>query len=356
MQRLHTKDISGLILDGEEKFVHICLPMRFDERRRSVTVVLPRDQVDEFGNSIPEDEQVPWSDPRTYPGELMWPERFSEKEVRRIETNLGPVLASGRLQQRPVPAGGAIIKRDWWQEWNQEEAAKYGLEWYDEKGRLKEFPEFELVIGSLDTAFGEKEENDYSAMTVWGVWMDRNRNPRVMLAYAWAKRLPLHGEEVEQKPGEAKVNYEQRKRAAWGLVELVADTCKKYKVTRLLIENKARGYDVAKEINRLYAREKWGVELINPVKDKVARAHSVVPIFADGVVWAPDLQWADDTITQIEEFPKGDHDDLLDASVQAILWLRDNGILVRGEEVTAQLEDEATYVPPRTSVADMYNV
>lgn len=357
MQRLHAKDISGLILDSDEEWVHMMVPMRFDERRKCVTVVLPRDRVDEFGNIVPEDEQVPWTDPRITQGELMWPERFSEKEVKRIETRLGPIMSAGRLAQRPTTEGGSIIRREWWRCWDEEEAAKYGLEWHDEKGMMKEFPDFELVIGSLDTAFGEKEENDYSAMTVWGVWMDRNKNPRVMLAYAWQKRLPLHGEDVEKKNGEAKVNYEQRQKNAWGLVEWVAWTCKKFKVTRLLIENKSRGYDVAKEISRLYARDNWGVELVNPTKDKVTRAHSVVPMFADGVVWAPDLDWSTDlVITQCELFPKDEHDDLVDATSMALNWLRNNGILMRGDEVEAILEDEATYRPPKGSIAELYNV
>jgi len=357
MQRLHSKDISGLILDSKRDWVHLCLPMRYEERRKSVTVILPRDQVDEFGNDIPEEEQIRWCDPRNTPGELMWPERFGEKSLKEMEMEMSPVMSSGRLQQNPTPEEGAILKADWWKCWDSEEAARYGMEWNDEKGGIKEFPDFELVIGSLDTAFGEKEENDYSAMTVWGVWMDRNKNPRVMLAYAWQKRLPLHGGEVERKNGEAKVNYEQRQKNSWGLVEWVAWTCRKFKVTRVLIENKSRGYDVAKEINRLYARENWGVELVNPVKDKVTRAHSVVPIFSTGVVWAPDLDWATDlTIDQCMRFPKHDHDDIVDSVTQAISWLRNNGILMRGDEVEAILEDEAMYRPPKTSIAEMYNV
>lgn len=368
MQRLHTKDISGLILDGEEDYVHLMIPMRYDERRKCVTVVLPRDQVDELGNDLPEELQIEWTDPRETPGELMWPERFDEKAVRRMEARLGPIMASGRLQQQPIPAGGAIIKRDYWQSWDDVEAAKYNLEWNDEPGHRKEFPDFELIIASLDTAFGDKEENDFSAMTVWGVFVDHNRNPRVMLVYGWAKKLPLHGDEVEQKSGEAGLNFRERRKKSWGLVELVADTCKTYHVTRLLVENKARGYDVAKEINRLYARENWGVELVNPVKDKVTRAHSVVPVFSNKIVYAPTgLAWAggrssdgkeshDGVITECEYFPKGEHDDYVDTVTQAIMWLRNNGILIRSEEYEAQLEDEATYASPKASVAEIYGV
>ena len=342
MQRLHTSDLSGIILDSDEDWCHLCIPMRFDERRRSVTVVLPQ-----------YDDPEPWADPRTEDGELMWPERFGEIEVRKLEKQLGPYLAAGRLQQMPVPKGGGIIKRDWWQLWGKEEAACYGLEWISD---TKEFPHFALVFGSLDTSYGEKDENNYNAMTVWGVWLDRNKNRRLMMMYGWVKRLPLHGRVITQKIGEAKVNFKQRQQAEWGLVELVADTCKRYKIQRLLIENKTRGHDVANEIARLYARDNWGVEMVEPVGDKVSRTHSVVPLFTDGMIWAPETRWSDEIITNVEIFPKGEFDDAHDSVTQAINWAREKGIVERADETNAALEDEMRYKGPQQSVANAYGV
>jgi predicted phage terminase large subunit-like protein len=349
-QRTHVGDVSGLILDGQEEFVHMCVPMRHDERRHCVTVRLPQ-----------YDDDQPWEDPRTYEGELMWPERFNDAEIRRMETGLGPFLAAGRLQQSPTPKGGGILKRDWWQYWSASEASRYHLEWSQS---LREFPPFELVIGSLDTAYKEKEENDFNALVILGVWNDINRNRKAMLMYSWAKRLPLHGKNVEQIQGEGKLQFQQRQKEEWGLVEWIADTCKKYKVRRLLIEDKSRGVDVANELNRLYARNDWGTELVNPVRDKVSRAHSVVPMFADSMIWAPAgpnsngffTKWADEVITQCENFPKDDHDDLVDAVVQALLWMRESGILLRTDEMSAALEDEMAYRPKTASVAESYGV
>jgi hypothetical protein len=171
MQRLHEADLSGIILDSDEDWCHLMIPMRHDEQRHCVTVRLPQYEDDE-----------PWEDPRTVDGELMWPERFGEPEVRNLESALGPYMASGRLQQSPTPKGGGIIKREWWQPWDEEEARRYGLEW---SGALKEYPLFSLVVGSLDTSYGEKQENDYNALTIWGLWIDRNKNRRAMLMFAW---------------------------------------------------------------------------------------------------------------------------------------------------------------------------
>lgn len=342
-QRVRENDVSGIILDDEEEdFVHLMIPMRYDEQRHCVTVKLPQ-----------YDDDKPWEDPRQREGELMWPERFGEVEVRKTENALGPYMASGRLQQSPSPKGGGIIKRDWWQLWDQEEAQRYGLEWH---GGLKEFPEFELVVGSLDTSYGEKQENDYNALTIWGIWIDKNKNRRGMLMFAWNKRLPLHGRLVSALPGEAKVNFEQRQKEDWGLVELVADTCKRYRVRRLLIENKTRGRDVANEINRLYEREKWGVELIEPVGDKVSRTHSIVPLFTDGCIWAPNTRWADAVITQCTKFPKDVHDDMHDTVTQFLNWAREGELLVRADEMSSALADEAKHKPQTQSVAQAYGV
>ena len=342
MQRLHEGDLSGIILDSDEDWTHLMIPMEFDSARRSVTVVLPKDDTGE-----------PWTDPREEDGELMWPERFGEKEVELLKTALGPYMASGRLQQSPVPKGGGILQRQWWMPWDSVEAQRYGLEW---GAARKEFPEMNLVVASLDTSYKEKQENDFNALTIWGMWFDKAQNRRAMLMFAWAKRLPLHGTVVTAMPGEAKINFQERQKKAWGLVEWVADTCKRYKVQRLLIEDKARGTDVAAEINRMYKRENWGVELLQVNIDKVSRAHATVPLFADGVVWAPDTKWAEAVIAQCAQFPKATHDDYVDTVTQFLNWARTHELLVRGDEMSAALEDEQRYKPQLQSIASQYGV
>lgn len=341
-QRLHEQDVSGLILDSEEDFVHLCIPMEYESGRTYSTVVLPQ-----------YDSTDPWDDPRTEDGELMWPERFGADEIRTLKSALGPYMAAGRLQQSPSPKGGGIIKSDWWMLWGNEEARRYGLEW---SGALKEFPHFDLVVGSLDTSYGEKQENDFNAFTVWGLWTDLNKNRRAMLMFAWNKRLPLHGKLLSALPNETRVNFDQRQRESFGLIEWVADTCKRYRVQRLLIENKTRGRDVANEIARLYVKENWGVQLVNPVGDKVARTHSIVPLFVDGAIYAPATRWSETVIVQCQSFPKAAHDDLHDTVTQFLLWARDAGLLVRADEMSAALEDQSMYRSSSKSVAEQYGV
>jgi predicted phage terminase large subunit-like protein len=352
MQRSHDEDVAGVIIGGDFDYCVLSIEMELDTSRET------------FG--APND--IGWIDPRTIDednkplspeecdGVLAWPERFPRSVCEQTKVVIGPFAWAAQYQQSPTSRSGGILKRLWWCLWDGEEAQKYGLEWNDRKGALKEFPHMELIVGSIDTAYGAKQENDYTAMTVFGVWLDQSKNRRAMLMFAWAKRLPLHGITVDAFPGEAKVNYEARKQDQWGIVEWVAHTCKRYKIQRLLIEDKTKGRDVSDELRRLYARENWGVELINPVKDKVSRAHAVVPLLADGSVWAPQTNWSETVLDQCARFPKAKNDDLTDCVTQFLNWARANEILVRGDEMSAAMDDEMSNFRHQESVAESYGV
>ena len=304
-QRLAEDDLTGHILSKDVgEWTHLCLPMKYEPDRAFVT-------------------GIGWKDPRNTPGELLWPERFGEAEVDLLERQLGPFAAAGQLQQRPEPAGGGVIKRDWWQLWEE-----------------NAYPPMDFIIASLDTAYTTKQENDYSALTVWGVFSDvsnvaiANRAvdrdgqiravqrqyvegaPKLMLMSAWQERLELHD-----------------------LVTKVGDSCRKMRVDRLLIEDKAAGHSVAQEIRRLYGHEKWAVQLINPgAQDKLARLYSIQHLFAEGMIYAPERAWSDMVITQTASFPKGKHDDIVDTVSMGLRHLRDIGLLERSPERIAAID------------------
>lgn len=94
MQRLHEKDTAGIILKRDLGYVHLCLPMRFEAERKCVT-------------------GIGFEDPRTYDGELLFPERFPEATVSSLEKTMGSYAAAGQLQQRPAPREGGMFKRAW---------------------------------------------------------------------------------------------------------------------------------------------------------------------------------------------------------------------------------------------------
>lgn len=93
MQRLHQEDLSGHLLK-RDGWTHLCLPMRFEPDRMPVT-------------------PIGWRDPRATPGGLLWPALFTIDRLAQLEPTLGSYGVAGQMQQRPVPAGGAIFKREW---------------------------------------------------------------------------------------------------------------------------------------------------------------------------------------------------------------------------------------------------
>lgn len=289
MQRLAENDLTGHIIEHDDngEWVHLNLPMEF----------------------VP--ELACEGDPRTEPGELLWPERFNEETVASLKQALGPYAYASQMQQVPVPRGGGIIKQEWWQVWPPAE--------YENQPQLNlnKYPMFEFILASCDTAYTAKQENDYSACVILGVWADRNNQPKVMVVEAWKERLEFHD-----------------------LVQKIITTCRNRRVDALLLEAKASGLSIKQEINRLCREEEFAVHAINPgSQDKVARLHSVVPLFAAGCIYAPDRQWADDLISEVGNFPKGKHDDQVDALSQGLWWLHRKGMALLPREAEIEITD-----------------
>lgn len=298
MQRVHEADVSGAILE-DGSYTHLMIPWDFEPGRVCET-------------------SIGWKDPRTIADEPAWPERFGEEQMLTFRKRA--YMWAGQYQQRPEPRGGGIFKHDWWQIWSDSSAEKFGYG----SGHL---PSMSYVLGILDTAYTEKEENDPSAMIALGLWHDAKGNPQVMLCNAWEEWLEFNP-----------------------LVEKVAKTCKDSKVDRLLIESKASGHSVAQELTRRFSHSGWSVELIDPGKgDKVARAYAVTHVFEDGMMWVPGYddgalrKWAEKVVNQMGSFPKAAHDDLTDATVMGLKYLRDIGLLLRPEEHAREITDRLTF-------------
>ena len=94
MQRLHERDVSGIILSERLGYEHLCLPMRFEADRKCVT-------------------SIGFEDPRKVDGELLCEARFSEAVVSELERTMGSYATAGQLQQRPTPREGGLFKRSW---------------------------------------------------------------------------------------------------------------------------------------------------------------------------------------------------------------------------------------------------
>jgi predicted phage terminase large subunit-like protein len=91
MQRLHQSDVAGYCV--EMGYTHLCLPGEYE----------------------PDHPYVWANDPRTQPGELLWPEREADAEIEDQKKNLGSYGFAGQYQQRPSPREGGMFKPHWFE-------------------------------------------------------------------------------------------------------------------------------------------------------------------------------------------------------------------------------------------------
>lgn len=324
MQRVHQGDVSGEILEQGMPYCHVMIPMRFETGR---------DVVNTLG----------WLDPRTEEGELAWPERFSPVAVDEMEATMGSWATAAQHQQRPAPRGGGIIEYNFWRSYDPETAVQYfGMQY-------PRYPDMDFSVLAVDTAQTEKKQNDPSAAVLLGVCRDAlyGRN-QVFLMTAWAERLEF-----------------------FELCNKIEETCRKWRVHKVLIEDKASGLPLASELRRRTRmisahiahgkqehREKadFTVQTVSPEGDKVARAYSVQGLFEAGVVWAPSdgngvyKAFADRVMVELAELPKGRHDDLADAMVYGLKFLREIGIALMPDDNQYDEEDRRLYKRQPTSM------
>jgi predicted phage terminase large subunit-like protein len=114
MQRLHEEDLSGHLL-ARGGWSHLLLQMRYEPTR------------------LPKEGDPGWvaepRDPRSTPGELLWPAMLTEAKVRKMELDLGPYGAAGQLQQRPSPEGGGLFQRGWFKFIDAAAVPRVGTRW-----------------------------------------------------------------------------------------------------------------------------------------------------------------------------------------------------------------------------------
>jgi predicted phage terminase large subunit-like protein len=207
-------------------------------------------------------------------GELLCPELFEQKYFGEQKKRMGSMQFAALYQQSPQAATGNIFLRNYWQKYT-----------FDAKP-LK----FDRIIQSWDTAFETKKSNSYTACTTWG-----QKEKRFYLLKMWR----------------AKADYPTVKKKMF-------DLYKSEKASIVLLEDKATGKPLRQEL-RLAGLPIIAVE---PVADKLTRAHSVAPIFEDARVFAPiGESWADELIAGCASYPAGDWADVVDTISQALAWM-----------------------------------
>ena len=222
-------------------------------------------------------------------GKPLWPQFWSLKELAALKEELPNGKWMAQYMQQPTSDVSAIIKREWWQIWPDDEP-----------------PFCEFVIQSWDTAFLKTERSDYSACTTWGVFYKPDatgiNRANIILLNAFKARMEFP--ELKQRA--------QREFKEWS-----PDT--------LIVEAKAAGSPLIFELRAMGIP----VQEFTPTKgnDKIARLNSVSDIFASGMVWVPNTNWAEELVEEVASFPSGEHDDMVDSMSQALIRYRRGGFI-----------------------------
>lgn len=254
MQRVHERDLTVEFVRAGATV--LCLPMRFE-----------RSHPHRYAR-----------DPRTVEGELLCSARIPEVAVDKLETTLGPTRAAAQLQQRPAPAGGGAIKGEWFKRWTELPA---GGSW----------------ALSVDCTFKVTTDGSFVVIQVW---------------YQHGASFYL----VDQR--------RERMSFTETCTALVAMRVAYPKAHTTLVEDKANGTAVVDALKR----DVPGLVLVEPDGGKEARANAVQGLLAGGNVFVPDetaavypdgrrgAAWVAGFVAECEAFPRGMHDDQVDAMTQ----------------------------------------
>jgi predicted phage terminase large subunit-like protein len=235
----------------------------------------------------------------------LWPEFWELAELLKVKRDVPNSKWMAQYQQNPVSESAAIVKREWWQEWPDENP-----------------PSCDFILQSWDTAFEKSQRADYSACTTWGVFYQPDDNgitqPNIILLNAFRDRMEFPS-----------------------LKQCAIEEYKEWQPDSVIIEKKASGAPLIYEMRAMGIP----VQEFTPTRgnDKISRLNGVADIFASGRVWAPPTRWAEEVIDEVAEFPAGTHDDYVDTVSMAMHRFR------RGGYISTNLDepDEPVYFKSR---------
>lgn len=221
------------------------------------------------------------------PGEALWPARYDEEALRKIEANRGAYWFSAMYQQRPVPLGDQTIPVS---SIRQYYTGPLGYELVQPDGSRKIVPKDAVrKYATVDLATSEKQTADFTVISIWGNTYD---NDTLLLDVV-----------RERFSGTSQM---EALRNAWLMWQPGA----------FYIE--ATGYQLSLVQQAINAG--LPASPIFPDKDKVARSLPLATRMANGKYYFPaQAPWLPEIMQELSRFPAGKHDDFVDTASYSAL-------------------------------------
>lgn len=267
--RWHEDDLAGRILDPSNKHYNE------DEAKEWTVIALPA--LKEEVKPLP--QAIDLEDPREI-DEALWEDKHSAEKYKRWRDH-SPNTFSSLAQQRPKVKGGNILR---------------GEDFIVKKRTELPFSMFDVAADAfIDGAYTKDAKNDATGM---GSFYFHNGTLYILNISEVRKTL---GDFLTYFPIWAEINH-----------------VKNY--SKVFIEPKASGKDMADMLGR-YDYGNWNaIEIENEAvkKGKQTRAEYAEPFLRGGKCVLIEGPWNKKFIDQLEAFPNGTHDDMVDVFTYAV--------------------------------------
>lgn len=212
----------------------------------------------------------------------LWNDRFTYYELMKIKVNVGSRAFGSEYLNRPTDDETAIFKRGLFQFYDNKDL-------FYADGRNMNMD----IFGFWDIAIGKNDRSDYNAIVTIG------RDKRTGILYvldAWAKKCPMHI-----------------------AMEMVIEKIQEYRYNVFGIETVQAQYDSYRQVReRLTKMNFYKTRLlaVNPKGKKEDRIEQLEPLIEQGVIRFKQNQRL--MLEMLEQFPRHDHDDLIDALASVV--------------------------------------
>jgi predicted phage terminase large subunit-like protein len=256
-QRLHVDDLVGHVLQ-RGRWAHLNLPAIADTEQ-----VIPIGRGRVYVRKI---------------GEVLHPARESRETLAAIKMALGSYDYYAQYQQCPVPPEGAILQREWFQIYDEPLGRRRG----------------ERIFQSWDTALTDGKSSDYSVCITFLV-----RGVDYYILNVLREKL----------------NYpDLRRRIYRNWLDWGAEPP--------IIEDKGSGISLIQDLRGDDFPGFPKAIAFKPEGDKLSRMHAQSAKIEAGHVHVPrHADWLDDFFIEIMQFPRGRHDEQVDALSQFLCWI-----------------------------------
>lgn len=346
-QRINQADLTGYLLENEQgEWQHLVLPMRYEPRRILFTPIgdaapppaAPANAANAAART--EDEEITYaltsglsrqtvSDPihptslqlrvkrhrdapegsgRARHGDLLWPERFPEKQVREFERTLMGA-AAGQLQQRPSSATGNVFRV---------ERAGAAAGRFNDLGQLAavhllSHDGVALVVPAarwrwfqvMDTASTARDESSYTVVGTFGL----SDVGHLLLWHIFREKLEVPDQEPairEMMRGPCRWDDENR---------LTARTGEPWpgRLVARYIEPKSSGLGLLQS-SLIHG---YMLTALKVAGDKTERAGHAAALYQNGMVYHRPGPWLSTAVEELRLFPNADYDDIADVVAYA---------------------------------------